>query len=143
MSLPLLVVMVVVGIAAIVAAVHWTGGSRKAKLADAIEAQARFGADFPAEEVHHIVVTADQETAFLVLAGGRTGVVQAHGRAFLTRIVSPRDVASIARPEERTISVSLRDFTWRGGRFAFATAAAAELIAERLAPRGDLRGGTQ
>ena len=47
MSLPLLVAMVVAGIGAIVAAIHFTGGTRRVTLVDAEHAAGRFREDFP------------------------------------------------------------------------------------------------
>lgn len=49
MSLPVLVALVVFGIALSVAAVHFTGGTRTATLADADQALSRFAQDFPDE----------------------------------------------------------------------------------------------
>ena len=50
MSLPVLVALVVVGIALSVAAVHFTGGTTIATLANADQALARFAEDFPDEK---------------------------------------------------------------------------------------------
>jgi hypothetical protein len=134
MSLPVLVVLVVVGIAAIVLAVHLTGGTRNAILVDEAAARTRFALDHPREQPLRACLTAMGDAAFLELDGGRTGIVQSFGGHFLTRIVSASDVARLERVSSKALVVVARDFTWRGGRFDFASAADAERIAERLAP---------
>lgn len=134
MSLPILVAMVALGISLTVAAVHFTGGSRRATIADAAQAGRIFGLDFPDETTGAVTITADRLTAFLGLDGGRTGIVQAFGDGFLTRIVSPDDVAAIDLPEPTAVVLRLRDFTWTGGRFVFADSAAAVMIAAALRP---------
>lgn len=136
MSLPLLVAMVVVGIAAIVVAVHLTGGTRRAVLADEEAARARFAVDYPRERVGDVVLSNVRETAFLGLEGGRTGIVQSLGGHFLTRIVRPGEVARLEQPSETTLRLRLRDITWPGGSFDFASAAEARRIAGRFAGEG-------
>ena len=68
MSLPLLVVIVVFGIALSVLAVHFTGGSKTATLASADQALERFAEDFPDDLATAVRLTADGRTAFLDLA---------------------------------------------------------------------------
>ena len=134
MSLPVLVVLVVVGIAAIVLAVHLTGGTRNATLADEAAARQRFALDYPRENPAAIRLTKAREAAFLELDRSRTGIVESFGGHFLTRIVTPADVERADRPSPDELTVVFRDFTWRGGRFAFASAEDAGRIAERLMP---------
>ena len=131
MSLPVLAVMVVFGIAAIVMAVHLTGGSRLARLADEAHARRRFAEDYPDEEVADVVLANDGAAAFLVLLGGRLGVVQAIGGHFLTRIVLPGDIA-VLKMESSGLTLRSRDFTWKGGAFEFGEAAAAARIGAAL-----------
>lgn len=118
MSLALLVVIVVAGIVAVVAAVHLTGGSRKAQLAGEDMARARFAEDFPDAVVRSVHFTEDRHAAFLDLAGG-VGIVQAFGGKFLTRLVTAADLASPPRATGSSITVRFRDFTWSGGLFEF------------------------
>lgn len=134
MSLPLLVAIVVVGIALTVAAVHVTGGSKAAHLGGADEARRIFALDFPDETPSTVVVTSDRQSAFLSLSGGRTGIVQSFGDGFFTRIATPGDVAALKLRAPATVSVRFRDFTWTGGHFAFADAAAASAVAQALDP---------
>lgn len=134
MSLMVLVVIVVVGIAATVAAVHLTGGSKRAVIADVQQVRDLFAADFPNERATAVTVTADRQSAFLMLPGGRVGVVQSMGDGFFTRIVAARDVAAIRLREPATVSIRFRDFTWTGGHFAFSDAESARTIARALDP---------
>lgn len=119
MSLPVLVVIVIFGIAAVVLAVHLTGGSQRASLADAQAAAARFAEDFPRDDdVRDVRLTADRSSAFLDFGSAGTGVVHAVGDRFLTRLLTPADVLAATR-DGAALVLTLRDFTWRGGRFVF------------------------
>jgi hypothetical protein len=134
MSLPVLVALVVVGIALSVLAVHFTGGSRIATLAGADQALSRFADDFPDERAEAVRLTTDGRTAFLDLGHGRSGIVHSVGDCFLTRIVTPHDIRALDLDETGAISLSLADFTWKGGRFAFADKADARAVAAALGP---------
>ena len=70
-----------------------------------------------------------------ILARGRTGVVQVIGDRFLTRIVTPADVDLASLVESKVLSLRFKDFTWRGGRFAFADAAAVQAVLASLDPK--------
>ncbi|HHZ10126.1 MAG TPA: hypothetical protein GX405_15250 [Rhizobiales bacterium] len=135
MSLPLLVAIVVIGISLTVAAVHFTGGSKVARLAGVEEARRVFALDFPDETPSSVLITSDGRSAFLSLSGGRTGIVQSFGDGYFTRIATPGDVAALALGQPATVSVRFRDFTWTGGQFAFADAAAASAVARALDPK--------
>jgi len=134
MSLMVLVLIVVVGIAATVAAVHLTGGSKRAVITQAQQARDVFAADFPNERATSVIVTADGQSAFLILPNGRVGVVQSMGDGFFTRIVAARDVAAIRLREPAMVSIRFRDFTWTGGNFAFSDHQSAQIIARALDP---------
>lgn len=132
MSLPLLVAMVAVGIGAIVAAIHFTGGTRRARLDGAEQAAERFREDFPEEQVGEVRLTASGDAAFLELGGGRLGLVQSFGDRFLTRVIAPADVVACHRIGDATVSLRLGDFTLSGGIYAFADPRDAEAVAARL-----------
>lgn len=134
MSLPVLVVLVVLGIAAIILAVHLTGGTREATLADEAAARERFALDYPQAYPTAIWLTRNRDAAFLKLDGDRTGIVQSFGSRFLTRVVTAADVKRIDRPSPSELAIASLDFTWRGGRYEFASPEDAGRIAERLAP---------
>ncbi|MFE0014369.1 hypothetical protein ACFWXH_05970 [Mesorhizobium sp. NPDC059054] len=133
-SLPVLVVMVVVGISMAVAAVHFTGGSRTTRLADARQALDRFAVDFPDLKPGTVQLTGNGDTAFIELADGHTGVVHAIGDRFLTRIVTPAEIELVKLDSNNVLTLRFRDFTWRGGRFAFADAATAHAVFQPLDP---------
>ncbi len=135
MSLPVLVVMVAVGIAAIVIAVHFTGGTRTAVLADAEAARQRFAVDYPGEKSGAVVLTRNGGAAFLELAADRIGIVQAVGGHFLTRIVTPAEILRVKPAGSAALQIMLADHTWRGGRFEFADQGEAWRLAGRLAPQ--------
>jgi hypothetical protein len=135
MSLPLLVAIVALGIALSVAAVHFTGGSKTATLTGADQAMSRFAEDFPDEIATLVRLTADTKTAFLDIGRGRIGIVHSIGDCFLTRIVTPQDVAVLNAEDGHTVLFRLADFTWKGGRFRFASAADAQGVLEALEPQ--------
>lgn len=141
MSLPLLVAIVAVGITLIVVAVHFTGGSKPAVIADADHARSLLLADFPNEQTTRVELTADQRSAFIGLTGDRVGIVQSFGDGFFTRIVSAGDVATIKLREPATVSIRFRDFTWTGGHFIFSSPNAAAAIAAALNPERSARSG--
>ena len=134
MSLPLLVAIVALGIALSVAAVHFTGGSKTATLTGADQAMSRFAEDFPDEIATLVRLTADARTAFLDIGRGRIGIVHSIGDCFLTRIVTPQDVAVLNAEDVNTVSFRLADFTWKGGRFRFDSAADAQGLLKALEP---------
>ncbi|RIK86898.1 MAG: hypothetical protein DCC69_06290 [Hyphomicrobiales bacterium] len=139
MSLTLLVVMVVVGVAGVVVAVHLTGGSVRARLADADAARSRFAVDFPDLDIARVHLTADGDAAFLALGDGRVGIVKAVGDRFLTRAVAGADLSGAPRATDSTLVLRLRDFTWPGGVFTFAgpdEARAVERLLAALHARG-------
>lgn len=133
MSLTLLVVIVVAGIAGVVAAVHLTGGSALARLADEAAALERFARDFPDLRVRSVHRTQGGDAAFLALDDGRVGVVAAVGGKFLTRVVAGSDLAGAPRASRATVAMRLRDFTWPGGIFSFADAEQAEAVTAMFA----------
>ncbi|RUZ73654.1 hypothetical protein EN943_26580 [Mesorhizobium sp. M7A.F.Ca.US.006.01.1.1] len=134
MSLPILVAIVTFGIALSVAAVHFTGGSKTATLSSADQAASRFAEDFPDEIVAAARLTADARTAFLDIGRGRFGIVHSIGDCFLTRIVTPRDVVVLNAGDGNAVSLRLADFTWKGGRFRFASSTDALGLLEALEP---------
>ena len=139
MSLPVLVVLVVFGIALSVAAVHFTGGTTTATLASADQARARFAEDFPDEKLGTVRLTMDRHAAFIELDQQRCGIVQSIGDCFLTRIVSPRDVLALTVENGTALVIRFGDFTWKGGRFVFANESDARAVAAALQNRDQIR----
>lgn len=140
MSLPVLVAMVVVGIAAVIAAVHLSGGSARARLSGADQALQRFAMDFPEIAVSAVFLTEDSGTAFLLLENGSDGIVRSIGDKFLTRIVARADVVALRALDDRTVSLRLRDFTWKGGDFRFAGDDAAGAVMATLSGKSGAYG---
>lgn len=119
MSLPILVLVVALGIAAIVLAVHYSGGGKRVTFANADEAAERFAIDHPERPAGKVWLTTDGHTAFLDLGAGGLGVVHSVGLKALTRILAPGDVAEVELKQEGRLKMRFRDFTWRGGEFTF------------------------
>lgn len=136
MSLPVLVAMVVVGVSAIVIAVHLTGGTARAVLADAAAARTRFLVDYPDEEIAAVYLTGDRTAAFLELANGHVGLVHTIGDSFFTRCLTPADVKSMSRDGTTALALRLHDFTWAGDVFHFADEETRSRIEMLFAPHG-------
>jgi hypothetical protein len=132
MSLPILVLLVVVGITAAVLAVHLTGGSKIAAIRDSAHARDLFAADFPDEPTGEASLTTERHSAFMTLPGERVAIVQSFGDGFFTRIVSVADIATIAVRDPATISIRFKDFTWTGGHFHFDHADTARAVSTAL-----------
>ncbi|MGO4833287.1 hypothetical protein AB4144_13525 [Rhizobiaceae sp. 2RAB30] len=135
MSLPVLVALVVVGIALVVVAVHLTGGSKIATILGDDHARQLLREDFPDELPGKVAITGDRMSAFLELPGGRTGIVQSFGDGYFTRIATPKDVAAATLRPPATVTIRFRDFTWTGGHFIFADENVARAIAATLGGR--------
>ncbi|MBX3574903.1 MAG: hypothetical protein KF694_21345 [Mesorhizobium sp.] len=139
MSLPVLAALVVIGVGMIVAAIHFTGGSRGASLATPDAARSRFAIDFPSLTIGRTHVTIDRRSAFLEVAEGRVGLVHAVGAKFLTRLYGPADVTSLRRSGESAVLIRFSDFTFPGARFEFENSADADRVAHILADPGSGR----
>lgn len=120
MNLLLLATVVAAGISLVVLVVHMTGGTRRASFADAKAAAERFAIDFPDLRPSSVYLTQDGTCAFLELPNSRVGVVHAVGDRFLTRLIARSDLSGSPRASAHTVSLRLRDFTWKGGEFVFA-----------------------
>ncbi len=132
MSLAILVPLVVLGVTLIVATVHFSGLSRMAKVPNSVEELAAlFAFDYPQERVSGASVDRAKRAAFLMLESGRTGVIQAFGDRYVTRLLTPDDLASVAA-SEASLMLTSRDFTWSGGSFTMENATTAENLAARL-----------
>ena len=128
MSLLVLAAVVVAGIGLIVAAVHLSGGSTGAVVADANAARECFALDFPDRTVRSVHLTRDRLSAFLALDDGRVGVVQVVGGKFLTRLASAASVVGAPRVRQDQVTIRFRDFTWPGGTFTFESEGEAEAV---------------
>lgn len=136
MSLPVLAALVVGGIGFIVLVIHLSGGTRNARLSGIDAAIARFAEDFPEEGAGRVILASDGSAAFLALANGRTGIVQAFGNRFLTRIHRPGE-DHVDRASDTGLTIATGEFAWTGGRYAFANAAERDFVAARLTASGE------
>lgn len=89
--------------------------------ADAGLAILEFGRAFPDEPVRDVVLTADGKAAFLRLADGKIGFMQAMGRHYLTHLVPPGGV-EVEANGDRSLLVRFREASFKGGTFAFSRA---------------------
>lgn len=134
MSLAVLVALVAIGVSLVIAAVHFSGGSKRAVIRDSAHARQLFGRDYPDIPTSGADLTTDRENAFLLLPAGAVGIVHVVGDGYLTRLVSVADVASLQLRQPATLSLRFRDFTWTGGHFTFAEPATARHFALALQP---------
>lgn len=111
MNLPILVLIVLAGIALVVAAVHFSGGSSMLRIDNAQQAIARFNADFPEDDIVHVWRAEDALTAVLLFKGG-AGLVRSIGDKLITRRI-PDHAASVSRMG-RELTVKLNERIWRG-----------------------------
>lgn len=131
MNLILLASIVVAGIAVVVLAVHYTGGSRPGRFETVFDAIAAYRGDHPETEVLDGRLTQGCDAAFLRLATpDRVGFVQVFGQHFLTREIGPADLAANVVADHAAFTVSPRDFTWKGGRYVFDDTAIAAEVAD-------------
>ncbi|MCO6385669.1 hypothetical protein [Aliihoeflea sp. 40Bstr573] len=135
MSLALLASIVVLGIAVVVFAVHFTGGSRAAHFETVFDAIAAYRGDHPQTDVLDGRLTRGRDAAFLRLATpDRVGFVAVFGQHFLTREIGAPDLSASVATDHAAIIVSLRDFTWKGGRYIFDDTAVASEVASWFPP---------
>lgn len=134
MEIGLLGAMVVLGIAAIVVAVHLTGGSKPLRMASEDEARAAFLGDHSDVEIEAVYLSESGDAAILELAGGGVGVVQSFGHRFVTRLLTSEDLSEAVAGEGGRLSLRMREFGWRGGDFVLGERAAPR-IAARLSDR--------
>jgi ferric-dicitrate binding protein FerR (iron transport regulator) len=135
-SLPVLVVVVAIGIAMVVLAVHLTGGSVPAEFGDADQAAKRFAVDFPEAEVRRAFVSRDRRDVVLELADGHVGLVHAIGKMALTRFVAAGEMAAhVSGDDPRKVDLDTGDFTWPRAHFEFEDRETASEVAGLFADR--------
>ncbi len=132
MPLEFLAIMVAFGLALVIGAVHFSGLSRPARLANAGQARARFLLDYPDETIGDIVLGKDGKAAFISLTGRRIGLVHAIGDRFVTRILERRVVRAIEHEGGEALVLKLDDFTLPKERAVFSNAADAAKVSHWL-----------
>ncbi|HSO48521.1 MAG TPA: hypothetical protein VLQ68_11385 [Rhizobiaceae bacterium] len=132
MPLEFLAIMVAIGLALVIGAVHFSGLSRPARLADADQARARFLLDYPDEAIGEIVLGRDGNAAFISLSAGRIGLVHAMGDRFVTRILERRVVRAVEPDGSGALVLKLDDFTLPKERAVFTNSADAAKVSHWL-----------
>jgi hypothetical protein len=133
MGLAILGIMVVVGVAAIVAAVHYTAPGEAAGLPDDAVLRDILLEDYPDVAPGQVIRSVDGHTAFVELGEGGMGIVRRMGGRHITRVL-PAGSAAV-RMEGDELVLRFGDLGWDGGRFAFESPDAAAAVA-RLIGRG-------
>jgi hypothetical protein len=128
------VAVVAVGIALVVLAVHLSGGSRVAEIADADAALDRFRIDYPEVEALRCILSSDRRDAVLELADGHVGLVHAIGSKYLTRFVTRGEMAAVASAtEDGGVDLNTGDITWPRAHMRFADSETARMVADMFA----------
>lgn len=122
MPLEILALLVILGVGGIVLAIHLTGGTVTATLANDEAAIERFAEDFPEHAVAEVMITENGQSAVLALTGGDAGLVHAIGDRFLTRLLTAGTAATIDAAGEAALLLRLNDMSWRGATFGFESA---------------------
>lgn len=142
MSLAILVPMVVVGVSLVIAAVHFSGLSRPARIGGDEAVRARYALDYPLDTVSSVEITADRRAAFLALRDSAAGIVECFGDRYVTERVTSGDLATVAR-QGVELELKSRDITWSGGMYVFddekqAARVAALLAGEAMERQGEI-----
>lgn len=131
MPLPVLIAVVVVGIALVVLVVHLTGGSRVAEITSEGAALERFLIDYPEAVATRCIISGDRRDAVLELADGHVGLVHAIGSNYLTRFVNRGEMAAVpSAAEEGVVDLITGDITWPRAHMHFADADTARTVAD-------------
>jgi hypothetical protein len=118
MSLSILAPLVVIGIAVIVLAVHWSGGSQPLRLCSGDEAIGHFRSEYPEIEIDEVVLCKDGTGAFMLLECGQIGLVQPFGHRHVVRLLGPRDLRAVRREGKDSLVIHSGALAWPGGTFA-------------------------
>lgn len=111
MSLPLLLVLVLVGVSLVVGAVHLAGGSRKHRISNEDEARQRFFEDFPEFSSDKIILGTDHNVAVLLNDSSKAaGLVVVMGVHSLTRLLDHSLLNSVTRSNQGLV-FGLADMT--------------------------------
>jgi hypothetical protein len=119
MPLEILAIMVVAGLCLVIGAVHFSGLSKTACITSREMAGARFNEDYPGEIPQEIVIATGGRAAFLRLANGRTGFVEAIGDRFLTRMFDADAIAWLENDGAKGIRLRFADLALPAATFTF------------------------
>ena len=119
MSLGVLVVVVAFGVLMVIAAVHFTGGSRQTDTRDPGEAIMEFARAFPDEAIRSVTMTRDAKACFLRLADGKVGFLQTMGRHYVARLILPGTASVTPLEGQPGLKIKFHDSTLKGGEYVF------------------------
>lgn len=138
MTLEILALMVVAGVAAVVAAVRFSGLSRPSRIADLEHAKSIFAEFFPDEAVLDHLIARDAMAVFLRLEHDRTGLVSSFGSRYVCRIFAPGEARVVRLEEGGLISLRFPDFGFPRGDYRFDSISQARILADWL--KGEIDG---
>ena len=111
MPLHILAILVVFGLAIIIGAVHFAGGSQAVSPLEAESAAKRFSLDYPDFKISETSVSKDGKTVLLFSnATPRIGLVVQMGNRSLTRLISRKTLKRVELKNDG-LEISIRDFT--------------------------------
>lgn len=111
MTLPLLLLLVVIGVSLVVGAVHLAGGTKTSSLLDKSKVLDRFAIDFPEFSSERIVIASDHNVAVLIDdRSAIAGLVVVMGAHSLTRILDANFLNSVTR-SDKGLALGLSDMT--------------------------------
>lgn len=113
MTLPVLALVVVVGLALIIGVVHFSGGSNTGPALTEKMVEDRFQEDLPNETVVSVLMSDDRKFALLNLKDStKMGVVKSMGSMIVTRLLDANSLKKIAA-EGNVLRLHMGDFTLR------------------------------
>ena len=111
MPLTILVPMILLGLAMVAIAMRLLGLSKSASISAISDAIRLLQTDYPQAVVEEAILASDGRAAILKLEDGTTGLVEAMGDRFVTRILSVDDVQAVQRVDDCSLMLRLADFT--------------------------------
>lgn len=131
MSLAILVPLVIVGVSLVIATIHFSGLSKRARIEDEAAARARYAFDYPLDHVASVDLTGDRRAAFLMLADGAVGIVQCFGDRYVTERLLAGGSARVDM-QDGALAIAGTDLTWAGGIYRFDDAETVKRLAARI-----------
>lgn len=119
MSIGVWIGLVAAGLVIVVLMMRRQGEGSGPSLEDTGAAIVEFGKAYPALPIRDVVMTSDRRAAFLRLADGRTGMLEASGRHFLSRLMMPGSVDVEGTEGDRALRLSFRGSRAGSAVYAF------------------------
>ncbi len=132
MTLPILLLIVVIGVSVVVGAVHLAGGSRIVPIPSEADALERLQLDYPDYSASSVYLSDDHRNALIFDNKEKTaGLVVVMGDRSLTRMLDQTMIKSIER-RKNEIKLKLADLTLPAIRFICGDETVADSIAQNL-----------